>query len=218
MELSDFLSTWKQLSDDQRDALQAAAQLRTAAAGELIHGGSAECTGLLLVCSGRLRAYVSSEDGREITLYRLLERDICLFSASCAFHSLQIDIAIRAEEDSMFWVLPTDVFQTVLATYATFANEINQIMAGRFSEVMWLLDQILWKSMDRRLAAFLLEEAAMVGTEQLKITHEAITSHMGTAREVVTRMLRYFQNEGMVILSRGMVELTDRKRLQTIAY
>ncbi len=171
---------------------------------------------MLLVSSGRLRAYTASEDGREITLYRLLERDICLFSASCAFRSLQFDIAIRAEEDSTFWVLPADVLQTVMAASAPLANEINGLMAERFSEVMWLLNQILWKSMDRRIAAFLLDEAALESSDRLKITHEAIAGHMGTAREVVTRMLRYFQSEGMVALSRGAVELTDRKRLETL--
>ena len=88
---------------------------------------------------------------------------------------------------------------------------------SRFSDVMWLLDQILWKSMDRRLAAFLLDEAALEGADRLKITHETIAGHVGTAREVVTRMLRYFQSEGMVALSRGAVELTGRKRLEALA-
>ena len=218
MELSEYFTSWSALTDTQQTILRNAARLRRAAAGEMVHGGSAECTGLLLVCSGRLRAYVPSEGGREITLYRLLERDVCLFSASCAFRSAQFDIAIYAEEDSSFWVLPADVFHTVMESSAPLANEVNQIMSGRFSEVMWLLDQILWKSMDRRLASFLLEEASLEDTEHLMITHEAIANHMGTAREVVTRLLRYFQSEGMVALSRGTVKLTGRKRLEALAH
>ena len=217
MELSEFFASWNDLTEDQRAALQTAAKLRKADAGDMIHGGSLECTGLLLVRSGRLRAYIASEDGREITLYRLLERDVCLFSASCAFRGLQLDIAVRAEEDSTFSLVPTDVFQSVMAASAALAAEVNQIMAGRFSEVMWLLEQILWKSMDKRLAAFLLDEAAMEASDRLRLTHEAIAGHLGTAREVVTRMLRYFQSEGMVALSRGAVELTDRKRLEALA-
>jgi len=206
MELSEFFASWNDLTEDQRAALQTAAKLRKADAGDMIHGGSLECTGLLLVRSGRLRAYIASEDGREITLYRLLERDVCLFSASCAFRGLQLDIAVRAEEDSTFWLVPTDVFQSVMAASAALA-----------AEVMWLLEQILWKSMDKRLAAFLLDEAAMEASDRLRLTHEAIAGHLGTAREVVTRMLRYFQSEGMVALSRGAVELTDRKRLEALA-
>ena len=93
----------------------------------------------------------------------------------------------------------------------------NDLMATRFSEVMWLMEQIMWKSFDKRLAKFLLEESQLEDTRVLKITHEKIANHMGTAREVVTRMLRYFQNEGMVRLTRGTVELSDSKRLRKLA-
>ena len=89
-------------------------------------------------------------------------------------------------------------------------------MATRFSEVMWLMEQIMWKSFDKRLAEFLLEECSLEETNILKITHETIAGHMGTAREGVTRMLRYFQNEGMVRLSRGTVEVTDKIRLEQL--
>ena len=89
-------------------------------------------------------------------------------------------------------------------------------MAARFSDVMWLIEQILWKSFDKRLAAFLLEEAAIEGTHTLRITHELIGNHMGNPREVVTRMLRYFQSEGMVKLSRGTVEIVDESRLRRL--
>ena len=74
----------------------------------------------------------------------------------------------------------------------------------------------MWKSFDKRLAAFLLEESAIEDTQELKITHEKIAAHLGTAREVVTRMLRYFQNEGMVRLTRGTIEITDTKRLEKL--
>ena len=78
------------------------------------------------------------------------------------------------------------------------------------------MDQIMWKSMDKRLAAFLLEEAAIEGSSELKLTHEVIANHIGTHREVITRMLRYFQSEGMVQLTRGTVTITDEKKLSAI--
>ena len=82
---------------------------------------------------------------------------------------------------------------------------------------MWLSEQIMWKTFERRLAYFVLEEMALEGSSGLKITHETIAGHLGTAREVVTRMLRYFQEEGMVKLSRGMINITDEKRLRKLA-
>jgi len=80
------------------------------------------------------------------------------------------------------------------------------------------MEQIMWKSFDKRLAKFLLEESALEESDSLKITHEKIANHMGTAREVVTRMLRYFQGEDMVRLTRGTVDIRDRKRLEKLAY
>ena len=96
------------------------------------------------------------------------------------------------------------------------ANYTNEIMASRFSEVMWLIEQVMWNSMDKRVAAFLLEEASIEGADRLHITHESIANHLGTHREVITRMLRYLQSEGMVRLARGAVELTDRTKLEAL--
>jgi CRP/FNR family transcriptional regulator len=81
---------------------------------------------------------------------------------------------------------------------------------------MWLMEQIMWKSFDKRLAAFLVEESNIEGTNLLKVTHEKIANHMGTAREVVTRMLRYFQGEGLVKLTRGAIEITDHDGLEAL--
>ena len=194
-----------------------AASRQSVKKGTVLHNGSADCTGLLLVCSGQLRAYILSEEGREITLYRLFEMDICLFSASCMMHSIQFDITIEAERDTDFWLIPTEVYKRMMETSAPLANYTNEIMASRFSEVMWLMEQIMWKSFDQRLAAFLLDEAGLEGSNQLKLTHEIIGNHLGSAREVVTRMLRYFQNEGMVKLSRGTVEILDPEKLSHLA-
>lgn len=189
---------------------------RQVSKGTVLHSGGADCTGLLLVESGQLRAYILSDEGREVTIYRLLDRDICLFSASCMLRSAQFDITIEAEKDTGLWVIPAEVYRGVMEESAPAANYTNEIMAARFSEVMWLVEQILWKSMDRRVAAFLLEEAAIEGAARLSITHEAIAMHLGTHREVITRMLRYFQSEGLVKLSRGVVELLDEKRLAAL--
>ena len=216
MELAQYFPVWDQLTLEQQETLLGAASRQSVKKGTVLHNGSADCTGLLLVCSGQLRAYILSEEGREITLYRLFEMDICLFSASCMMHSIQFDITIEAERDTDFWLIPTEVYKRMMETSAPLANYTNEIMASRFSEVMWLMEQIMWKSLDKRLASFLLEEAAIEGTDELKITHETIANHLGSHREVITRMLRYFQNEGMVKLSRGMVAILDREKLEAL--
>ena len=216
MELSEYLPFWNKLTGEQKNRLEAAAVSRSVAAGTVVHNGSADCLGLIVLERGQLRAYVLSDEGREITLYRLFERDMCLFSSSCMMQSIQFEITIAAEKDSRMWIIPPELYKGLMEESAAVANYTNQLLASRFSEVMWLLEQIMWKSFDQRLAAFLLEESDLEGTDVLHMTHEKMANHLGTAREVVTRMLRYFQGEGMVRLSRGMVELTDRPALSKL--
>ena len=216
MEFSAVFPVWNKLTAQQQAEIESRLLTRKAARGEIIHNGNLDCAGLMLVKSGQLRAHVLSPEGREITLYRLFDRDLCLLSASCVLHSIQFEVIITAEKDTELFVLPPDLFRRLMDESAPMANFTNELMATLLSEVMWLMEQIMWKSMDKRVAAFLLEEAAVEETSSLKITHEAIANHLGTHREVVTRMLRYFQTEGMVRLTRGTVELTDEKKLRAL--
>lgn len=216
MDIREYLPIWDKLNEDQQNRIRRAITLRRVKKGTVIHNGNMDCTGLLLIQTGQLRAYLLSEEGREITLYRLFERDLCLLSASCMIRSLQFEVTVEAEKDTEFWLIPTEIYQSVQEESAPAAGYINELMASRFSEVMWLIEQIMWKSLDKRVAAFLLEEAAIEGTAALHITHETIANHLGTHREVITRMLRYFQNEGLVKLARGVVEILDEAGLERL--
>lgn len=217
MDLPNYFPIWNSLTKAEQEQLLQAAVKRKVKRGTLLHNGSSDCIGLLVVCSGQLRIFTISEEGREITVYRLFEQDICLFSAACVMQNIQFDISVEAEKDSELWIIPSDVYKGLMTKSAVIANFTNQIMASRFSEVMWLMEQIMWRSVDKRLAEFLLEESEVEGSSSLKITHEKIANHMGTAREVITRMLRYFQEEKMVVLSRGVVELLDKEKLRRLA-
>lgn len=216
MQIFDFFPIWSMLTKQQQDIISSSALKRTVKKGTVIHNGSSDCSGLVLVNSGQLRAYILSDEGKEITLYRLFEMDICLFSASCMMQNIQFEIFVEAEKDSELFVIPTEVYKQLTESSAPLANYTNQIMAGRFSEVMWLIEQLMWKSFDKRLAEFLAEESIIEDTLSLKVTHEKIANHLGTAREVVSRMLKYFQSEGLVTLSRGTIEITDLKKLREL--
>ena len=217
MKFEEYFPVIRKLTKEQQKRIQEAVTEKSVEKGTVLHDGAADCTGLLVVQSGMLRAYILSEEGREITLYRLFERDVCLFSASCMMSGIQFEVTIEAEKDTRVWVIPTKVWKQLNEESAVLANYTNELMADRFTNVMWLIEQIMLKSFDKRLAEFLLEEVSVEGTSLLKITHEVIGNHLGTAREVVTRMLRYFQSEGMVKLSRGMVEITDIAGLEEVA-
>ena len=217
MGFESLFPVWDKMTPDQKRKLSDSVVPRKLGKGAVLHNGSVDCAGLVLIKSGQLRAYILSEDGREITLYRLFEQDICLFSASCVMRSVQFEIMIAAERDSDVFIIPPYIFKQVMEESAPLANYTNELMASRFSEVMWLIEQIMWKSIDKRLAGFLVNEATLEDSSILKITHEMIANHLGTAREVVTRMLRYFQSESYVKLTRGTVELTDLTALEELA-
>ena len=217
MEIANYFPIWDKLTPVQQERVLGAVDNIKAKQGTLLHSNSEECLGLLLVRSGQLRAYILSEEGREITIYRLFEHDVCLLSTSCVMPDMQFDIMIEAEKDSELWSIPACLYKNLMDESLAVSNYSNNLMSSHFSELMWLMEQIMWKSFDRRLATFLLEESRLEDSVQLKITHERIANHMGTAREVVTRMLRYFQNEGLVRLTRGAIEIMDEKGLEKIS-
>ena len=216
MELANYFPIWDKLTPAQQERIASTSMLHSVKGGTMLHNGGPDCLGLLLVKSGQLRAYILSEEGREVTICRFFEMDMCLFSASCVMSNMQFDVFIEAEKDSEVWVIPACLYQNLMDASLPLANFSHNLITSHLSEVMWLMEQIMWKSFDKRLAKFLLEESALEGTNSLKITHERIANHMGTAREVVTRMLRYFQNEGMVKLTRGTVDITDEKKLRKL--
>ena len=216
MDLAEYLPFFPKLSPRQQQLLLDSLEPMEAKAGTVVHNGHLDCLGLLIIQSGQLRVYALSSEGREVTLYRLFDRDICLFSASCVMPDIQFEVVVEAEKDTKLWVIPSCLFKELMEESAAVANYANQLISSRFSEVMWLMEQIMWKSFDKRLAGFLLEECALEGSESLKLTHERIAAHLGTAREVVTRMLRYFQSEGMVRLSRGEITIVDEAALRKL--
>ena len=216
MEYAAYLPFWDKLTKEQQQRIGGVIEYRTVKKGTHIHDSSAECLGLVAVKSGQLRAYILSEDGREITISRLFEYDVSLLSASCVMPDMQMNVMIEAEKDTQFWSIPACLFKNLVDGSLAVSAFANSLISGNFSELMWLMEQIMFKSFDKRLAAFLLEEAAIEGSDSLKITHEIIANHLGTAREVVTRMLRYFQSEGMVRLTRGTIEIADEKKLRTL--
>ena len=216
MSFQTYFPIWDQLQPHQQRCLLDSLTAQAVKRDTLLRGGSTDCTGVLLIRTGQLRAFVYSEEGREITIYRLFEGDLCLFCAPCLIRSIQFNVTIQAEKDTEFWSIPSGVYQQLMSESTAVSNYTNELVASRFSEVMSRMEQFMWKSMDKRVAAFLLQEAAIEGTCELRITHETIANHLGSHREVITRTLRDFQSGGMVRLARGMVTILDREKLEAL--
>lgn len=184
--------------------------------GKNIHDGS-ECSGVILVRSGSLRLYMMSEEGKEVTLYRLHEGELCVLASFCVLSSVTFDVFVDAEEDSACCVISGEAFASVSEHCKDVRIFALETAVSRFSDVMWVMQQILFMSMDKRLAIFLLDESARLGTDTIALTHGQIARYMGSAREVVSRMLKYFASEGIVESSRGGIIIRDKKRLRSLA-
>ncbi|MGI5173078.1 Crp/Fnr family transcriptional regulator [Treponema sp. OMZ 840] len=210
----DFFPPWKELADEHRQQLKEAAVLIGVPKKRILHNGNADCIGVLLIFEGQLRAYMTSAEGKEVSLFRLFKRDMCLLSASCMLADIQFEITVEAEKDTVLWLIPAEIYRSVMKMSVGLANYTNSLMASHFTEVMWLMEQIIFKSMDERLAAFLLNESDLENTDNLHITHEQIARHLGSAREVITRLLQYLQNEGAVELNRGCIRITNKNLLE----
>ena len=207
---------WEMISDADREYICRNSYGITYPKGRNIHDGN-DCSGVILVQNGSLRLYMMSDEGREITLYRLHRGDICMLSASCVLESITFDVFVDAEEDSDCYVIGGPAFAALSERVPDIRIFALETAVGRFSDVMWVMQQILFMRMDKRLAIFLSDEAARTGSDAILLTQGQIARYMGSAREVVSRMLKYFAKEGIVEVSRSGVKILDRKRLRQLA-
>lgn len=209
---------WNDLTPDEQDMLCRYTRPVHYAKGARVHSPLESCVGILLLRSGQLRAYLLSEDGRDVTLYRLFGGEVCILSASCVMDSVNIDLYIDAEEDTEAYCISAGVFRSLMQQNVEVRCFAYQMTAERFSDTMWTMQQILFMSADRRLAIFLADELAKIGGDDVRLTQDQMAKYMGSAREVVSRLLKYFAGEGIVKLYRGGVTVTDKDRLTKIAH
>ena len=215
-QFSSFFPFWKDLPPKDQELLCKSTSIQSYSKGTLIHDGN-DCTGAIVVTSGCLRVYLQPEQGREITLYRLFPKDIGMLSASCVLDSITFDVAIDAEEDSQCYLIAGGVFADMADRNIAMKNFALETAVARFSDVMWVMQQILFMSFDKRLAIFLWDEVAKTGNDSIKMTHEQIARYIGSAREVVSRLIKYFAAEGIVETSRGGLKILDREKLRQLA-
>lgn len=213
--LKDRLSFWDNITEQEQNYLIENSRCLTYEKGQTLHRGDLDCIGVLLIVSGSLRTFITSDEGREVTLYRLGESDFCVLSASCILHDITFDVSIEAETDCQVIQVNSIALSKLSVDNVYVELFTYKIAAERFSDVMWAMEQILFTSFDRRLATFLYDESIKNQDLTLHMTHEQIAKHLGTAREVVSRMLKYFSSEGLVTLARGGITIVDASRLFT---
>lgn len=183
--------------------------------GRILTGVGSPCSGMVLVLSGVVRVYKISEDGREITLYRIGRGETCILTVSCMMGNLDYQAVAQVEEEAGMLTLPVEIFRKILMDNSAFQQFIFGTLTSRLAEVMMVVEETVFHSMDRRIAAYLVETAGRSGNS-IRVTHEEIAMELGTAREVVSRILKEFEKRGYVALARGVVEVREPGSLRKL--
>lgn len=214
-ELAKIFPFWDKLEQNEKDKILLNTLTAEYDKGQMLHGGN-QCTGLLIVLTGELRVFLLSEEGKEVTLYRLLPGDMCMLSASCVLSTINFDVFITSETNSQCLLINGQTFSALAENNLLVKNFALEKAVARFSDVMWVMQQILFTSLDKRLAGFLLTEAARQNSKCLKFTHEQIAGNLGTAREVVSRLLKYMSTEKIIAMKRGTITILDEEKLKNM--
>lgn len=207
---------WDKLTPEQQDFLWENLYPVSYQKGDIIHNGEYSCIGVVLIKTGGLRVFMLSSEGKEITLYQLGPQEVCILSASCILQNITFDVCVEAESDTEALLIPSAQYQKLIKQNIYAENFTYSLVVDRFSNVMWAMEQLLFMRFDKRLAIFLLDELSKTGNPRISLTHEQIAKYMGSAREVVSRMLKYFAKEGMIEMSRGGIRILDKEKLREL--
>lgn len=211
--LADLLPFWLDLNETEKNEVADNTKLKIYQAGDKLHSGFDDCTGVIVIKSGRLRVYLLSDEGKEVTLFRLLNNDICLLSASCVINNISFDINVDAESPTESYIISPAAYEIIAEKNPKVVRFMTDLISMRFSEAMWVMEQILFTKLDKRLALFLINQADLEQSNRITLTHEQIARHIGSAREVISRMLKYFSNEGLLKVSRKGIKILDKEKL-----
>lgn len=174
--------------------------------------GSAS-TSIPLLVEGSIKVLKISESGREILLYRIKPGETCVIMLSSALGDIPYPATAIVEQDAQVLMIPNELYKKWLQQLPSVRNFTYQNLALRLSSVMALIEEIAFKRIDVRLISFLLDKTSE-NRPQIYLTHEDIAIELGTAREVISRVLKNLEGDHLLILSRGKIEIKDRKSLE----
>ena len=210
------LPFWGNLSPDEKTIVSQRALTKRFAKGQLVSSNTSSCLGIVLIINGEIRIGLTSDEGREITLYRAHEGDICISTASCVIRQLTFDADVTAEKDTTVLVIPSSICARLMESNIHVRAFVFEKQTERYSQTVWAIQTMLFKRFDQRLASYLVSAYDRTGNDEIKKTQEEIARDVNSAREVVARMLREFSTRGLVKIKRGSIKLSDIEALRNI--
>lgn len=210
------LPFWNGLTENEKSVAMQGTIMRTYEKGMEIHGGTDACLGLVAVQKGSIRVYMTSPEGREVTLFHLPAGEYCVFSAACVISEIDLDVQMSAEETVQLTAVHAGTVAKLMDSNLSFRCSVYELATHRYAEVVWVMQQILFDHFDVRMARLLLSTAQQTGSRTIRMTQEEMAKEVNSAREVVARMLRQFAEEGWIELKRGRVILKDEEALKNL--
>ncbi len=203
------LPFFKNLSEEEKNELISKSSVTKYEKGEIVHSKNSTCTGLLLTLSGNFRVFISAPSGRQITLFKLYDRDVCMLSASCAFANLTYDVNLEAQTKAEAIIIDSSLLKKLASSNFQVMNYLLNLTQDKLSDVMYVLEQATFFSLDERITDYLLEQSRFLDSKVLYITHESIANELGSSREVISRILKRFEKDGKIDVSRGKIEIIN---------
>lgn len=198
-----------------RDRLITVARVVRMPKGTQVFGPDNVPDSLLFLHDGRIRVSQSSDNGRDIVLYRVEAGDSCVLTTACMLAEEAYNAEGTAETDITAIVLPKPSFDTLVAEEEAFRKFVFAAYSRRLIDLLRVVDDVAFGRLDIRLAERLVDLAG--DQKEIPATHQQLASELGTAREVVSRVLQDFQKRGLIAQSRGRIALTDKSALRTLA-
>lgn len=211
------IAIYDMLSEEEKELVKTNVVIRSYTKDEIIHSCTGECLGLIYVLSGGIRVGIISKEGRQITLYKLTAGDTCVVSAACVLHEIRLDSSMTATADSRLLILNSKTLSKLVADNIRVRSYSYEIATKRFSDALFVLQEMILESFDVRLARYLLACSQREGRSELHMTQEEAALEVNSAREVVARMLRQFALDGLVEVKRGLIILKDIEGLKGLA-
>jgi CRP/FNR family transcriptional regulator len=203
----------RQADEPLKRELMQYAQFAKIPAGHDVFVDGDRVDGIALLLSGVVRVYKIGETGREITLYRFGLGQSCILSANAILSQKSFPAIATVEEDAEAVIIPAEIFRQWVNQYALWREFVFDLLSERLATVLAVVDEVVFKRMDRRVASWLLNQAQV--QNPMRVTHQEIAAELGSSREVISRILEDFSREGLIEPGRGTIEVRDFEGLKT---
>lgn len=210
------LPFWDHLSSDERALVSERSFIRTFSANQLISNTDNSCTDIVFIVRGGIRTGLISDEGKEITLFRVGSGECCVTTASCVIKQISFDTLVTTTEESTLLIVPASLCEHLTANNIYVKAFMLEAEAERYSQVVHVLQQMLFKRLDQRVASYLIERAQACGSPELKITQDELARDINSAREAVTRVLHRLAADGLVEVKRGRILILNENGLRQL--